>query len=796
MLHLKQFLNEYYRGFSFSKYFFYLIPFLAIGLILAYLYINLAYESQIEEEFVHENRIDIEYAYVRNGGRLSVLTYDEANNYRWPLEFNSNEPLKPLAESIFIPYVFSHDIVFSFDAENEIIILHGIYINDKPIPMQDFENYLNLKNFEKAFYSEKDASLILHVSNRASQIQFKKKILNIIPKFTLQEEQESVKALEKAKFNEKLHILLLFFLIFTFLSLFILKKEYFKILNWTMLIFFVLAVDFSFMLLLNNELFILNKGDLIGNLNKYHQNYLPVLIIFIVMPLIFVSHLKNKVVKTLITIIPVSIIFIMLVDNFIISILDSRFIFQGSGLFIKQANYAIPFITKYLKSDKGLVYILALSLLPFLIILSFKGTFKLNSLTCSIIVLASTIYALYPVQQQYNDYKFANVFQINDFTFTNRGNYQALYSENYPPLKSLDFQWQTKEGMNLRKNIIILLVESLDCSLTHSCGSKQDLTPNITTLARENLFFDNYYSNNFNTHGAYLTIVKSLPFFPQKNMEFSAQLLNLYNENDLLEAFRKYGYKSSFFSSTDLVYGMDESLKLSNYDNIYTDKDPYYKNIKERYVFNSVPDENLYDYIAYKAKKETDPFIYITKSASSHSPFISPLGMNDFNMSFIYTDLQVKKFVDRLEQDGFFQNGILVITGDHKVWDPMNNAEKFNIDSDNMMNSNHVPLSVIDGIHKGEVNHTFFSHSSLGVYIQSLLLPEYKLNKFHADVAHSTEPETIIHYEYVKKNMAIVKKGDLEAEVLINGDRSEFLNKVFDQETETQILGYIAICHR
>ena len=110
------------------------------------------------------------------------------------------------------------------------------------------------------------------------------------------------------------------------------------------------------------------------------------------------------------------------------------------------------------------------------------------------------------------------------------------------------------------------------------------------------------------------------------------------------------------------------------------------------------------------------------------------------------------------------------------------------------MESNHVPLIIIDGTHTASVNHTYFSHSSLGVYIQSLILPEYKLNRYSADVAFSTEPETILYYENEKRNYVIVKVGELEAEVLLNGDNSEFLQHVFDEETEKAVLGYIAGC--
>lgn len=789
---------QYYFGnIELKKYLFYLIPFLCSSVVFCVLYLSFGYEYSTDQKLDLQNKIDIQYAYTLKGGILSVLGFsDDRFTTRHPISIKSDEVLKPLTSTVFLPYYNSNEILLSFDAGESDVILHRIFINDIPLDLKNYEQSLKFRNVSSVKYSDELKSLIVSLSDAKNQIRLSDKVMNTVPKYSKKEIEKLNKESAKNRFYEKVKVLLCFFFLFLLLSFVIIRSKIYNYLNAYIAIILILALDFSFILSIKGYVLYLNENDVLGNLFKFHQNYLPLFWFLFLFPLFISGLLKSKIVSTFTFVVSLLSLLILVGDNFVISILDSRYIFKGSGLFIKQAEYSYPFIVKYLMSDAGILMLISFVLFIYVSLLGFKFKYKLgykSICSCSLILVA---YLFYPVDLNYNDYKFSNVFQVNNISFINRGNYQVNFSKDYPVLKDFDFKWQTKKGLNLRKNVIILLVESLDCSLTYSCGSVRELTPNITKLASENVFFDKYYSNNFNTHGAYLTVIKSIPFFPPKDLVFSQSLIKLYDHNDLVEAFKKFGYTTSFFSSTDMVYGMDVTVSLSDYDNVFTEKDPYFSNVTDRYVFNSVPDENLYEYIAYRAKLETKPFLYVTKSASSHTPFSSPFGLNDFDKSFEYTDVMVDRFVKLLRQNGFFKNGILIITGDHKAWDNQH-GDLFSVSKNRSagnlaMVNNHVPLILIDDIHKGKVNHTVFSHSSLGVFLQSLLLPEYKLNRFNADVIVSTHPEVILHYENEKRNYVLVKVGDLEDEVILNGDRSEFLNHVFEPQLERLILAYIA----
>ena len=57
---------------------------------------------------------------------------------------------------------------------------------------------------------------------------------------------------------------------------------------------------------------------------------------------------------------------------------------------------------------------------------------------------------------------FQNVFQINGFTFNVERNLQIDYLDNFKSREFFDFDWRKLSGLNQKKNIIVLVVESLD----------------------------------------------------------------------------------------------------------------------------------------------------------------------------------------------------------------------------------------------------------------------------------------------------------------------------------------------
>jgi phosphoglycerol transferase MdoB-like AlkP superfamily enzyme len=749
----------------------------------------------ILKEIPGGNVIELEFEYLKHPGQLVVSYYDQDL-----ILVNSDNILvdaakKKMSYLTDIPFIHSHRISFSFGSNDNLVAITRLMINGEEIDIKDISHVFKVSSGMGAVYSNEYQALIIHN-------QFAENELEFAPGFN------RVIHLTRSELSDLKHTEIIVNIIYLCICCAVCFIIMYYFMHWCMhrhvmylyygLVFFVtlLAFDMSFFKATESYILNLNEKDVTGNMLKFQQSYFPMLFIGIILPLIISCQIRRLWLSALILLVPVLLIAVLFLDNFVISNIDSRFMFMRveRSEFFRHYQYFWPFLLKYAKSPEGMFMFVGMVLFAVSCVISFRRLAMKDHITLVAACVISIIlvgFGLYPVKSAYNDHKFSNVFQINNFTTNKLGNYQRSYSSNYAPRANLDFKREIKKGKNARKNVIVVFVSSLDCSLTFVCGLDDNYMPNLERIAGEHIVFDNYYSNNFNLTGAYLTLVKGLPYFPPHSSgEISPFATELYKRDDMLDNFKKNGYSTSFFSAGDLVFGLDRIVASGEYDYVYTDRSEEFDGIKKRYLFNSVPDGDLFNAVAQKSATEKMPFLYIVRTASTHSPYSTPWGDFNFEQAFRYTDTQIGIFVQNLEAAGFFENGVLVITGDHKAVDNPRNAEKHA----GVMVQNKVPLILITGERKADVNHTYFSHSSLGILLQSMMLPKYEINKFQADPLSRPDPEVIFHYEFERKNFVIVKIGDKEAEIKMLGDDTVFQEHTFSSEMENDILGYLAWC--
>ena len=177
-------------------------------------------------------------------------------------------------------------------------------------------------------------------------------------------------------------------------------------------------------------------------------------------------------------------------------------------------------------------------------------------------------------------------------------------------------------------------------------------------------------------------------------------------------------------------------------------------------------------------------------TVSTHTPYITPWGSRNIEQSYKYTDYALKQFLKKLKDENYFDNGIVIVTGDHKGWG--NNSQKhedtYNIESQK------VPLILINGIDHGVIiDDVSFSHSSLGIMLEYMMLSSYYKNKFQINpLADRGKDEVILHYNTNRVNNVLVKKGNKEDQILLDGDQTRFLGKsVFLEDEQNEILGFL-----
>jgi phosphoglycerol transferase MdoB-like AlkP superfamily enzyme len=739
------------------------------------------------------NLIELEFEYLKHDGQLIVSYYDQDLLLVNSDNISVDAVKKKMIYQTDIPFIHSHRVTFSFGTNDNLVAISRLVINGEEIDLKDIAHVFKVSSGMGAVYSGEYGALIIHNQYAENELEFAPDFNRVIHLT-----RSELSDLKRTEIVVNLIYLCLcwgvsFLIMYYFMHVCMHRHTMYFYYG---LVFFVtiLAFDMSFLKATESYILNLNGRDVTGNMVKFQQSYIPLLFIGILIPLILSCQVKKLWMSVLILLVPVSLIIVLFLDSFVISNIDSRFMFMrvDRSDFFQHYQYFWPFFLKYARSPEGLFMFAGIVLFIVSCVISFRRLAMKDHMTLAVAGVAGIIlvgFGLYPVKYSYNDHKFSNVFQINNFTTNKLGNYQRSYSGTYAPRTQLDFKYEIREGRNERKNVIVLFVSSLDCSLTFVCGLDDNFMPNLERIAGENLVFDNYYSNNFNLLGAYLTVVKGFPYFPPHSAnEINPFAAELYRRKDMLDNFKKNGYATSFFTSAEPVFGLDKAVSAGKYDRVYTDSSPEFAEISRRYIYNSVPDGVLFNMVAAKAAEEKMPYLFVVRTSSTHSPYSTPWGDFNFEQAFRYTDTQIGIFVQSLESQGFFEDGVLIITGDHKSVDNPRIAENHA----GVMVQNKVPLILVSGEHSGTTNHTFFSHSSLGILLQSMMLPDYEINKFQADPLRSSDPEVIFHYEFERKNFTIVKIGEKEAEIKLLGDDTVFQEHTFPAELENDILGYLS----
>jgi hypothetical protein len=87
------------------------------------------------------------------------------------------------------------------------------------------------------------------------------------------------------------------------------------------------------------------------------------------------------------------------------------------------------------------------------------------------------------------------------------------------------------------------------------------------------------------------------------------------------------------------------------------------------HAFHAAPDEALFDrFMQWRAARPAGtPYFAGLLTVSSHPPYIAPDGKHGEEAAIRYVDQQLGKFYLTLRDTGFFDNGLLMVLGDHRA---------------------------------------------------------------------------------------------------------------------------------
>lgn len=394
-----------------------------------------------------------------------------------------------------------------------------------------------------------------------------------------------------------------------------------------------------------------------------------------------------------------SILFAVYITDYIVIVNFNTHLAVGDA--IKYAGYSYKYIQQiYGLNNIGISLIIAVILTP-VIVFSFSKR-KITGLHYQKLPLF--IIAGLPLASGFSDnQKYAHSWiykNIVDYNLTILSESSA-YSDNF--LNSFSFKEEShcRTESPKHKNVIILMVESLSAYQSQYFSGINNWTPNLDLIAGHNQAFKNFYANGFITEDGEIALLTGLhPIYPPSSYsdDGGTSFHSFFNIQDSLpNILKKQGYQTEFLTTADLEFGNTGNwAKSIGFDYIEGHDHPEYDKW-ERFHFQSAPDEALYLRALDRVKQNNGhDYLIFLKTVSSHHPYVNPENKHKSESEAImYIDKQIGRFYQQLQNSGFFDNGLLVIVGDHHSMTPLKKAEVDNYGQ--FKAAAKVPLIIADG---------------------------------------------------------------------------------------------------
>lgn len=243
-----------------------------------------------------------------------------------------------------------------------------------------------------------------------------------------------------------------------------------------------------------------------------------------------------------------------------------------------------------------------------------------------------------------------------------------------------------------RPDIVILVIESWSSYHSHYFGGRRNWTPELDRVATLGLAFTNCIANGLNTEDGLIALLTGEePFMPAGSARRGgSECFNGFHsaERNLARLLRPAGYTCYYSTSGPLDFSRKrqflDSLGFDFLSDIHDDShkgDALGKGPWLHGLFGP-PDEAVYlrnlalmdqIRIGRHEGKDAGPVMLFIETTSSHLPWTCPDGPPHTEERVMrYVDREAGRFIHRLEDDGFFRDGgLMVVVSDHRAMVPV-----------------------------------------------------------------------------------------------------------------------------
>ena len=219
-----------------------------------------------------------------------------------------------------------------------------------------------------------------------------------------------------------------------------------------------------------------------------------------------------------------------------------------------------------------------------------------------------------------------------------------------------------------KKNVVVILMESMSASLLQTFGQPQRLTPTLDSLYNHSMAFSHCYSAGIHTNHGMTASLYSFPALMFRNLMKGTVTPR---RDGIPTVLKQQGYHNMFFMTHEAQYdNMKAFFATNGYDDIYAQED-----YPKEEVVNSfgVSDHFLFDYAFNKINNQAatgKPLFATLLTISNHPPYVipewfKPKTKEPETQIVEYADWAIGNFLSKARKQSWYNNTVFVILADH-----------------------------------------------------------------------------------------------------------------------------------
>jgi phosphoglycerol transferase MdoB-like AlkP superfamily enzyme len=288
---------------------------------------------------------------------------------------------------------------------------------------------------------------------------------------------------------------------------------------------------------------------------------------------------------------------------------------------------------------------------------------------------------------------------------------EALSSPNIPFIdKNYPLLRHYKKKDKEKYNVVIVLLESFGAEhldgFTHY--KELNITPYFKKLSNEGLKFTNFYSNGYRSIFGITSLFTGITI--PSGFQYLGKGLELSNLSYLGRVAKNNGYSTIAMQAANRrSYRVDAVSALAGFENYYGAQDmPNVETIDEgREPLTGTYDFNMFDFYHKKLNEMKEPFLGFAFTDTTHSDYHLPSAkferyphdLKNYNGSLnahIYTDDAIRRFMESVKKEPWFDRTIFIFTSDHGSGNALNPiARKYRPDDKPLSSIEHFRIPLI-----------------------------------------------------------------------------------------------------